>query len=49
MKPVPDTVTGPWKVVKPVTFRLFVTLSEFVMLTVLAKVAVPPTVRFPPI
>jgi hypothetical protein len=48
MKPLPDIVTGPWNVVKPVTFRLFVTLSEFVILTVLANVAVPPTFRFPP-
>ena len=48
MKPLPDIVTGPWKVVKPVTFRLLLTLSEFVILTVLANVAVPPTFRFPP-
>lgn len=47
INPLPDTVTGPWKVVKPVTLRELVTFSEFVTFTVLAKLAVPPTVRFP--
>jgi len=49
MKLLPTIETGPLKILKPPTVRLFETLRESPTLTVLAACTAPPTVILPPI